>query len=519
MAVEVSDLERASAWVRSRAAEDIAALGRDELIELSQAVARLERVVGAWGARLASEIDRLSAPETPGGGLARQAGYGNPQKMLSTMRGTSQGAAKRSISAGRAHQPRVPSEGRAGASSVPPKPKHPHVAGASLAGDLSVEAAGLIVEGLEKISSRIEATHVDAIEERLVKGAAGRSAHDVQRMVARAVARVDRDEHLARERKNYDERYLWWKTGHDGVVTIHGKLDVVTAAPLINVIEQMTTRSVRNQSRPGPGDGASGGEVASAGGEELGEGDSRSIGQMRADALHELARHALGCSGTCATGVRTSMVVRVGLADLERGAGLGTIDGVEQPVSVQELRRLAGDAGFMPEVLAGDGEVLDLGRRVRAFTRAQRIALLERDGGCAKCHAPPEHCEAHHIRWWESGGRSDLSNGVMLCTRCHHDIHRYGWEIEVVGGNVYFRSPRERDEEAEAMLGGDAALDIDISPPAPVLGDARERAREREREDAMVRAWERECPTVEPPIPGSAEDLDWSQWESELAIA
>ena len=121
MAVEVSDLERASAWVRSRAAEDTAALGRDELIELSQAVARLERVVGAWGARLAGEIDRLSAPEAPGGGLARQSGYGNAQKMLSTMRGTSQGAAKRSISAGRAHQPKLPVSERAGTPSAPPK--------------------------------------------------------------------------------------------------------------------------------------------------------------------------------------------------------------------------------------------------------------------------------------------------------------------------------------------------------------------------------------------------------------
>lgn len=499
MAVEVSDLERASAWVRSRAAEDTAALGRDELIELSQAVARLERVVGAWGARLAGEIDRLSAPEAPGGGLARQSGYGNAQKMLSTMRGTSQGAAKRSISAGRAHQPKVPVSERVGTPSAPPKPKHPHVAAASLAGDLSVEAAGLIVEGLERLAARIEATHLDTIEERLVKGAAGRSAHDVQRMVARAVARVDKEEHLARERKNYDERYLWWKTGHDGVVTIHGKLDVVTAAPIINVIEQMTTRSVRNQSRPGQGDGVAdagtggagsggnvageGGPVASADSADAGESDTRSIGQMRADALHELARHALGCSGTRSTGVRTSMVVRVGLADLERGAGLGTIDGVEQPVSVQELRRLAGDAGFIPEVLAGDGEVLDLGRQVRAFTRAQRIALLERDGGCAKCHAPPEHCEAHHIRWWESGGRSDLANGVMLCTRCHHDIHRYGWDIDIVGGKVMFTPPPEVDPEGRYVLGGSAALDVPV-PPDPVA--------EVRDDDAMIARWEAE---------------------------
>ncbi|WP_366479096.1 HNH endonuclease signature motif containing protein [Demequina sp.] len=52
---------------------------------------------------------------------------------------------------------------------------------------------------------------------------------------------------------------------------------------------------------------------------------------------------------------------------------------------------------------------------VTLFSLAQRLALTERDRGCAKCHAPSQHCEAHHIRWWENGGRTDLANGVMLC--------------------------------------------------------------------------------------------------------
>jgi hypothetical protein len=113
--------------------------------------------------------------------------------------------------------------------------------------------------------------------------------------------------------------------------------------------------------------------------------------------------------------------------DRDAGRGLGSIDGIEQPVSVGQLGRVAGDAEIVSEILGDQGEVLELGRRVRMFTRAQRLALLERDGGCAKCHAPPEHCEAHHIHWWERGGGTDLADGGMLCTRCHHDIHRQGW--------------------------------------------------------------------------------------------
>jgi hypothetical protein len=188
---------------------------------------------------------------------------------------------------------------------------------------------------------------------------------------------------------------------------------------------------------------------------------------MRADALHDLARHALGCKNTNASGVRTTIIVRMNLADLNNGEGLGSIDGTHQPVSVGQLRRLAGDAGILPEVLGGDSEVLDLGRTHRMFTPAQRLALLERDGGCAKCHAPPEHCEAHHLRWWQHGGGTDLANAVMLCTRCHHDIHRQHWDIRVQSNQVEFIPPPTIDPTRRPKPGGLAAIDIGTldSPP------------------------------------------------------
>jgi hypothetical protein len=139
---------------------------------------------------------------------------------------------------------------------------------------------------------------------------------------------------------------------------------------------------------------------------------------------------------------------------------VGSIDGTAVPVSVGELRRLAGDAGIIPAVLAGDSEILDLGRKVRMFTQAQRLALLDRDGGCAKCHAPPEHCEAHHIRWWDKSGTTDVSNGVMLCTRCHHDIHRQHWDIQVAHGQVEFIPPATIDPTRTPQPGGLAAITL-----------------------------------------------------------
>ncbi|WNM26173.1 DUF222 domain-containing protein [Demequina capsici] len=417
--------------------------------------------------------------------------------MISQVRGGSFASARRAIAAGEAFAPRqiaAGSDADAAPSGVSmpgdvrdlargasdelaaghpptdpsPGPKCPEVARASLAGDLSVDAAGLIVAGLNSVAESVDGEYLADLERRLVSGAAARSAHEVQTMVARAVARVDAREHERRERKNHEERYLWWKQGHDGVVTLHGQLDAVTAAPVISVLEQMTTRGIRRQGRD---------EAPVAR-------DTRTVGQIRADALFELARHALGCAQTAQSGVRTTMVIRMTLADLERGEGLGSIDGIRQPVSVRELRRLAGDAGVVPEVLGGDGEVLELGRERRLFTRAQRLALLERDGGCAKCHAPPEHCEAHHIIGWEHGGRTDLTNGVMLCTRCHHDVHRDGWRIDADKGEVKFTPPPELHDEGDAITGGVAAWDLAglrASQPPGV---------DNFRDDDMVRLWE-----------------------------
>ena len=437
MAIETSDIERVSALVSDLAHSDVSGLSVDRLMEAHDAVARLGRLAGTLQSRFAAEIARRSAPSLPGGGLARQQGFGNAGALVARVTGGSQAGAMRAIEAGLALTP-------------DPAPRYPAVAEAALVGDLSVDAAGLITAGLETIADRVPAERLHALERRLVDKAVHLAAHEVRRMVAGAVARADLRSHEERERRQHAERYLSWKEDHTGMVTFTGKLDAVTAAPIRTAIEQMVTHGFRARRDQDPA-----------------EQDQRTVGQMRADALFEICRHALGCRDTDRSGIRTTIVVRMNRRDLDAGRGLGSIDGTGQPVSVGQLRRLAGDSGLVPEVLGDEGEVLDLGRTVRMFTRAQRLALTERDGGCAKCHAPPEHCEAHHIRWWERGGGTDLANGVMLCTRCHHDIHRQGWDILVRAGGVEFVPPPQIDPMRHPRTGGLAAFDIGEIGPVP----------------------------------------------------
>ena len=105
----------------------------------------------------------------------------------------------------------------------------------------------------------------------------------------------------------------------------------------------------------------------------------------------------------------------------DRAAGRGLLaDGTE--VSAGELRRLVCDAGFIPVVLGGKSEILDLGRMRRLASPALRHAVGLRDGHCAfpGCEVPLHRCELHHIRPWQDGGPTSLDNLVALCVRHHH---------------------------------------------------------------------------------------------------
>lgn len=174
--------------------------------------------------------------------------------------------------------------------------------------------------------------------------------------------------------------------------------------------------------------------------------------QLRADALVSICRHILGCDDADAPTAGATVVVRVSLDDLRAGSGHGMIDGLETPVSITTVRRMAADSGVIPVVLGGAGEVLDLGRSRRRFSHAQKLAIAERDEGCAFCGAPPGMTQVHHIRWWlRDDGPTDLSNGILLCTRCHHRVHDDGWGIDIRGGGVWgeawFVPPRHVDPE------------------------------------------------------------------------
>ena len=455
---------------------DLASLSQRHLLESSVALAQVKREVETMQAALAHEIARRSDADAGAGGLARRQGYQSPAKLIAAQTGDTTAEAQRLINVGNALALTVPDEdaaagagevpgevsGRlpggepgsdAGGELVPPaadqyapqptKPKFEFVSRALGAGRLSIEAANSITRMLERVEAVTTADVRVEAERDLVERAQRLSADQLMRLVRRTEAWLDREQVKLTYELLRDERYLIMREDAAGMVVINGKLDPETAAPVRAALDAMVAHGLRQRRDQ----------------DRLSK-DVRSAAQMRADALAAFARHVLGCTSEKLPLGSTTVVMRINVDDLRDDDAVGEIDGIGQPVPAGVLRRMAADAGVIPMVLGGESDVLDYGLEERWFTWRQKLALVERDGGCAFCGAPPSFTEVHHILWWERDlGPTDLSNGVLLCVRCHHLIHRDGWEILATATRVEFVPPASIDPTRRRRLGGREMFD------------------------------------------------------------
>ena len=305
------------------------------------------------------------------------------------------------------------------------------------AGELASEKAVMIRGLLEALSARTV-----SLEQALVKAGIRMTPKELARRCDRELA-ADHEAVRERDRRHRAQRYVTFSRESDGMVGIHGRLDVTTAAPLVTWIEGEVRKQMGTE-------------------RDLPDGERRNEGQIRADVFAAMANHSMGCQDP-ASGTKTVMVVTVGEQALKSGEGVADCHGLSGPISLEALRRFAVDMAVMPAVMGGAGLPLDLGRATRCFTPAQRIAIAIRDKGCARCGEIVARCDVHHITFWSMEGRSDIDNGVLLCVGCHHRLHDFGWEIRVHEGHVWFKPPATVDPEREWVPA--FATPVDASPP------------------------------------------------------
>ena len=173
-----------------------------------------------------------------------------------------------------------------------------------------------------------------------------------------------------------------------------------------------------------------------------GEGDDRTPGQRRADALGEICRQWLDrAERPTVAGERPHVTVTVDAAAFQNAEGAAELDHTG-PVNPQVARRLACDASVMRVVMAGRSEPLDVGRRTPVISPAIRRAVIVRDRHCRfpGCDRPHAWCDAHHVVHWADGGPTAVPNLLSLCRRHHRLVHRPGgFRLELMDGRPVFR--------------------------------------------------------------------------------
>lgn len=123
-------------------------------------------------------------------------------------------------------------------------------------------------------------------------------------------------------------------------------------------------------------------------------------------------------------GTATSAVVTMDYDTMLSGLGVATTN-TGGRISASEARRLLCTSHVIPAVLGRKSEPLDLGRGRRLYEKGQRRAMDLRDRQCRAegCDIPAAWCEAHHLIPWLQGGRTDLADGILLCSHHHHRAH------------------------------------------------------------------------------------------------
>lgn len=153
-----------------------------------------------------------------------------------------------------------------------------------------------------------------------------------------------------------------------------------------------------------------------------GEDDERTPRQRRHDALEDLARNYLDHGDSPTVGGEKPHIMVLADLDALQGIAGGTHETLSGEIlDVEAVRRLACDASISRIVLGPDSEILDVGRKTRVWSPAQRRAIIARDRHCVEpgCDRPPDWCDIHHIEHWADGGETTVDKGELRC-RYHH---------------------------------------------------------------------------------------------------
>lgn len=312
--------------------------------------------------------------------------------------------------------------------------KYPRVARALDDGDLSLAQARAILTTLEPAAPRADLDQLAWAEDCLVDAATDPEAPLVPELLvtqARAyVAVLDPDGVLPDSERQRDLRsaHVWQR--RDGSWGLKMYSPAESGSSLKSIVDAYESPRSKvaftdHEAADATAEGATENEVASI--------DDRTPQQKRHDIIMSIFdAHAASGEAPVAGGEVPRLVFNGTIEafdayrrNQEHPDRALTIEHTGAIVPIETVDRLLCNAVVQCAVFDGKGHLLELGREQRTFNRAQRRALAAKYRGCATpgCGFPVAWTEAHHVVWWQHGGPTDVANGILLCSHCHHEVH------------------------------------------------------------------------------------------------
>jgi hypothetical protein len=384
------------------------------------------RRADALRVRVAAEAKhRSDGPVDP----LHAAGYASAEDGVAKLTGASEADVVRRIRVGRGLAPGTSLTGS------PTAPRHPEIAAAVAAGRLGVDAADLLIKGLDSVASRVDPVTLAETEASLVGLAAGTDTKPplgvdlIRVQLAAFLLRIDPDGAKPRETRARKKRKLTFGDETvDGLIPVSGLLMAEVGATFKRLVDAHVRK------------------VSFSGGTDLpnGAADDRNPAQRRHDTLADILSAASRVKDAPElAGSAPAVLVAVTQSTLDAGRGVGFLDGQAAPISTDTVERLVDSRGLQNVTLNEKGRVLALGSTQRCFTASQRRAITLRDGGCVipGCTTPAGWCEVHHVIPWRDGGETHTDNGVLLCWGHHQRIDTGPWRISMPDGVPHVRGP------------------------------------------------------------------------------
>ncbi|WP_084294058.1 HNH endonuclease signature motif containing protein [Mycolicibacterium flavescens] len=303
-------------------------------------------------------------------------------------------------------------------------PRLPATAAAQAHGLITAEHVQVIRKAMNKVPGFVDTATRESLELDLVRCAATAGPSAVQDTATLRLFLMDQDGPVPDEAERARKRSVTKsKQGEDGMVELRATMTPEAWAVWEVLFAKFAAPGMCNPADEEPC-------VSGTPSQAQIDNDHRSLSQRQHDAMLVVGRIAL-MSGDLGqlNGLPVSVIIRTTLQDLESRAGIGTTGG-GTVVPIDDVVRMAAHARHYLAVFdRATGSALNLYRAKRVASRAQRIMLIARDGGCTKpgCTVGAYGCQAHHvIDDWTDGGQTNVDELGLACGPDNRSVNNDG---------------------------------------------------------------------------------------------